>query len=219
MIQYIKDYTNLKITLAALKKDGCFVVKNAISKEDLKLLKKEILDKCSTGKTYEFGKLYRGGNIEQYNKDSAIYKFFTQSWMKDLTKSYTSQPFGRSIIATHDYINTNDWARQGWLHFDKQKSFKFFLYLTDVDASCGALNLSPGSVQEGEKLNKYLNANNLYESNRKLETSYPELVAKYPSEAIEGHAGTLIVFDTDTFHKGGVVAEGKERLIVRMHTK
>ena len=83
--------------------------------------------------------------------------------MRDLTKAYTTQPFGRSILATHDYINTNNWARQGWLHFDRQKSFKFFLYLTNVDTSCGALHLSPGSVQEGEKLNKYLNVNNLYD--------------------------------------------------------
>lgn len=219
MIKHVKNYTDLKTTLPILKEDGCFVVENTISQEDLQLLKKEILTKCTEGQNYEFGKLYRGSNIESYSKNSPIYRFFSQQWMRDLTKAYTTQPFGRSIIATHDYINTNDWARQGWLHFDKQKSFKFFLYLTDVDASCGALNLSPGSVQEGEKLNKYLNANNLYESNRKLETSYPELVAKYPSEAIEGAAGTLIVFDTDTFHKGGVVAEGKERLIVRMHTK
>ena len=218
MIQRIKDYTNLEITLSALKEDGCFVVENSISKEDLKLLKEEILNKCSKGKKYEFGKLYRGTSIDQYSKKSALYKFFTQSWMKELTKAYTSQPFGKSIIATHDYINTSDWARQGWLHFDRQKSFKFFLYLTDVDSTCGALHLSPGSVKEGETLNKKLSASQ-YESKRRLETSYPDLVEKYPPEAVEGSAGTLIVFDTDTFHKGGVVEEGKERLIVRMHTK
>lgn len=219
MIQRITDYTDLNNTLSILKEDGCFVVENSLSGSDLKDLKQEVLTRCSSGKDYEFGKLYRGSSINTYSKNNPIYKFFSQQWMKDLTEAYTNQPFGQSIIATHDYINTNNWARQGWLHFDRQKSFKFFLYLTDVDTTCGALHLSPGSIIEGETLNKKLNQNGEYESKRRLEISYPKLIEQYPPEAIEAPAGTLIVFDTDTFHKGGVVDEGKQRLIIRMHTK
>ena len=46
---------------------------------------------------------------------------------------------------------------------------------------------------------------------------YPELVDQYPCEPVEAPAGTLIVFDTDTFHMGGKCDEGKERLIARLH--
>jgi len=51
----------------------------------------------------------------------------------------------------------------------------------------------------------------------RIELDYPELLEEYPSEPVEGKAGTLIVFDTNTFHKGGLVEEEKERLVVRLH--
>ena len=51
----------------------------------------------------------------------------------------------------------------------------------------------------------------------RIELDYPELLETYPPEPIEAKAGTLLVFDTDIFHKGGQVEEGKERLIVRLH--
>ena len=51
----------------------------------------------------------------------------------------------------------------------------------------------------------------------RIELDYPKLLEEWPCEPVEAPAGTLIVFDTDTFHKGGKCDEGKERLIVRLH--
>ena len=42
---------------------------------------------------------------------------------------------------------------------------------------------------------------------------------EYPPIPVEASAGTLIVFDTDTFHKGGQCEENKSRLVVRAHCK
>jgi hypothetical protein len=50
-----------------------------------------------------------------------------------------------------------------------------------------------------------------------LEVEFPEVIDEYPPEAVNGTAGTLIVFDTDTFHMGGRVEENKSRLVVRGH--
>ena len=51
------------------------------------------------------------------------------------------------------------------------------------------------------------------------ENTHKEYIEKYPFESVEGKSGTLIIFDTDTFHKGGVVEKNKERLIIRLHNK
>jgi hypothetical protein len=220
MIQIIKDFKNLDITIPVLESDGVFIVENFTQGDELNNLKDEVMTRCSNSKNYEFGKLYRGNSLTSYGKNTSIFQVFNQKWMKDLNDAYyPGEGYGKAVIATHDYIPTQNWARQGWLHFDRVRSFKFFLYLSDIDISCGALHLSPKSREQGTKLSKFMTEKGLYESKRRLEESSLEYVESFPPEPIEGPAGTLIVFDTDTFHKGGVVEEGKERLIVRLHNK
>ena len=219
MIRSFREINQLPEMLSTIKQDGCFIVENFLKGRALTSLKEEVLNLCKASPSYEFGKIYRGSSLDSYKKQNAIYKTFHQEWMMNLSKAYTDQPYGKSVIATHDYIHTENWARQGWLHSDKQKCFKFFLYLTDIDKTCGALHLSPGSISEASKLNKELNSKGLYESHRCIEKTFPDLVKKFPPNPIEKPAGTLIVFDTDTLHKGGVVEAGKERLIIRIHSK
>ena len=220
MIQKVKDFKNLDVTIPILKSDGVFIVENFIQGDVLNNLRDEVMKKCSNSKNYEFGKLYRGKPLMSYGKNSSISQVFNQKWMKDLNDAYDEgMGYGSSIIATHDYVTTSKWARQGWLHFDKQKSFKFFLYLTDVDSTCGSLTLSPKSHKEGSRLRKSMVNSGKYESERKLEETHKEYIEKYPFESVEGKSGTLIIFDTDTFHKGGVVEKNKERLIIRLHNK
>ncbi|MDA8978292.1 phytanoyl-CoA dioxygenase family protein [bacterium] len=220
MIQKVKDFKNLDVTTPILESDGVFIVENFIQGDVLNNLKDEVMKKCSNSKNYEFGKLYRGKPLMSYGESNPISQVFNQKWMKDLNDVYyPGGGYGKSVIATHDYVSTQNWARQGWLHFDKVRSFKFFLYLSDIDISCGALHLSPKSREQGTKLSKFMTKKGLYESKRRLEESSLEYVKAFPPEPVEGPAGTLIVFDTDTFHKGGVVEEGKERLIVRLHNK
>ena len=133
MIQKVKDYENLEVTIPILESDGVFIVEDFIQGETLNNLRDEVMKKCSNSKNYEFGKLYRGSDITSYDKNSSIFQVFNQKWMKDLNDAYDEgMGYGSSVIATHDYVTTSKWARQGWLHFDKQKSFKFFLYLINL---------------------------------------------------------------------------------------
>ena len=37
------------------------------------------------------------------------------------------------------------------------------------------------------------------------------------SKPVVGTAGTLFAFDTDTFHMGGVLKDGHERIVIRSH--
>lgn len=219
MIQSITTPENIDKCLEVLKSDGCFIVDNFIEGEELTLLRDEVQRLCDNSSEYEFGSLYRGNALTTYDHNNPIRKTFNRKWLSELNNAYGKGPYGKSVIATHDYKSTDNWARQGWLHSDKQTSFKYFLYLTDIDKTCGALHLCPGSIEIASKLNKKLNSTNQYESKRKIEETYPDLVDQYPPVAIEKPAGTLIVFDSDTWHKGGVVQEGKERLIIRLHSK
>ena len=98
------------------------------------------------------------------------------------------------------------------------RSLKFFIYLSDIDKSCGAFSCSIGSRAEGYNLRRSAWSVGNYDNvKNRIELDYPELLKEYPSQPIEGKAGTLIVFDTDTFHKGGKVESEKERLVVRLH--
>ena len=48
--------------------------------------------------------------------------------------------------------------------------------------------------------------------NNEAEPDFPEVVD------IKGQAGTLIIFDTDTFHHAGAIKNGHERKILRAHS-
>jgi len=150
-----------------------------------------------------------------------FFQVYTNPWMQGLHRQYTngSQQYGMNVFATHDYKYEGELARNGWLHFDRHWRLKFFIYLTDIDKSSGAFSCCVGSKQKGMELRTSAwNSPSHYEDvKNRIELDYPELLDQYPCEPVEAAAGTLIVFDTDTFHMGGKCDEGKERLIVRLH--
>mgnify|MGYP003119952401 CR=1 FL=1 len=205
----------------AIESDGVFVVPEYISGDPLKKLHDEVYGKCSNeAGHYEFGRNYRGPALSSFPKKSAISQSYDSSWMKNLYTQYSGnrKGYGRNVFATHDYKFTGTLARNGWLHFDRIWAFKFFIYLTDIDQSCGAFHCSVGSHKKGKELRKKAWRTKSYDSvKNRIELNYPDLLEVYPSLPVEAAAGSLIVFDTDTFHKGGQVLENKERLVVRLH--
>tara|TARA_R110000868_G_scaffold18531_8_gene81340 strand:+ start:3388 stop:4056 length:669 start_codon:yes stop_codon:yes gene_type:complete len=211
-IEHMKD---------VLVEDGVFRINNHINDSSLDELHDDILQKCSTeAGHYEFGRNYRGENLSTYDSFSIINRVYNVEWMRKLHDLYTGRPqtYGMNVFATHDYKFTGELARNGWLHFDRHWRLKFFLYLTDIDVRSGAFSCSVGSRFAGETLRLKAWEQPAYEDvKNRIELDYPELIGNYPAEPVEGKAGTLIVFDTDTFHKGGKCDEGKERLIVRLH--
>mgnify|MGYP003132736335 FL=1 len=203
-----------------LVSDGVFKIDQYITGNDLQELHSEVQERCQNeAGHYEFGRNYRGPSLDRFDRNSAIFKTYDAQWMKQLSSKYGGVRYGKNVYATHDYKNTGKLARNGWLHFDRNWCLKFFIYLTDVEEGCGAFVCSPKSRQKGESLrSEAWKAGGNYENvKNRIELDYPELLEEYPSEPVEGKAGTLIVFDTNTFHKGGLVEEEKERLVVRLH--
>ena len=220
-MQHINKTESIEKMQTILSQDGVFIIDNYLSGDDLEKLHSEVLDRCkSKGGHYEFGRNYRGDSIFSYDNDNIIRKVYDVQWMKDLYSAYSnnSKGYGINVFATHDYKFTGELARNGWPHFDRHWRLKFFIYLTDIDITSGAFSCSVGSIKAGSELRKNAWRQPKYEDvKNRIELDYPELLDSYPDEAVEGKAGTLIVFDTDTFHKGGKCDEGKERLIVRLH--
>jgi len=101
-------------------------------------------------------------------------------------------------------------------------TFKLFYYVLDTNASNGAFSCVPESHIKGESLRcrEWAASNDYAEIGNRLAIDHPDLGYDEDSAIpIEGPAGTLMIFTTDIFHKGGIVEDNKERLIIRSHSR
>lgn len=117
-----------------------------------------------------------------------------------------------SVYFTHDQprpFTINE------LHFDRIPTLKFFAYLTDTDQGNGALDAAPGSHSVSRRIRRA----NAVRGVRAVALPNDDVPAEVgPPQPIEGAAGTLIIFHTDVWHRGGQVAQGRERKVIRGHT-
>ena len=204
--------------LEKLDTDGIAVVDGLLDSDVLKNVKAEseqILAKATSD--YNYGK----GTQITLPSSGIIKDIFTYKWMQEIADKYLkrSRPLNPQVAITHEYISTDDVARNGFWHFDRRHSLKFFFYLTDVTEGCGAFSIDRGKHKLGKKLRTdawketgtYANVRN------RILVDYDNLTIDNPEEVL-GSAGTLLIFDSDLFHRGGILDEGKERMIIRGHT-
>lgn len=105
-------------------------------------------------------------------------------------------------------ISSEFWHRD---HEDV-RLFKLFLYLTDVDSLSGPLEYMPGSQPGGEygSLFPSLSPRGSYPSERELTNSIHQGNAR----RCTGPAGTLVLYDSSGFHRGGKALENARQVIV-----
>jgi len=225
-----------------LDQKGIFKIDSYLTLLELDSLKSEVLRYHKTnGKPYPFGSTYAINDPKRLPNESLQKIFFSKPWMKELFLTYnkkTSKGFFNSIYSTHDYKFDGSIGRNGYLHFDRNVSLKYFLYLNDVTKENGAFFIQPNSHKLGKELRekawgKFIPTPNdnflkkvllkLFGKHfsvvkNRLELDYPELYDYSKLIPVEGKAGTLIVFDSDVFHQGGKInKEGEERIVLRMH--
>jgi len=226
-----------------LDQKGIFKIDSYLTLLEIDCLKSEVLKYHKTnGKSYPFGSTYAIENLKSLSDSSLQIKVFSKPWMKELFLKYNnniSKGFFTNIYSTYDYKNSGELGRNGFLHFDRNASLKFFLYLNDVTKENGAFYIQPGSHKLGKKLREKAwgkliptpNDNFIKKISQKffgtkfnqvknrIEIDYPELYDSSKLIPVEGKAGTLIVFDSDIFHLGGLIEKkGLERLVLRMHS-
>lgn len=145
----------------------------------------------------------------------AIKETFEADFMLRVKNAYLGPQAGLNteIFVVNDVVGTKHHAND--LHFDVRPTFKFFLYLTDTTEENGAFSCVPGSHQRTKKIRERLGSKISYK-NRELSRDLP-----YTEDEIiplEGSAGTLIIFTTETFHRAGRVHSG-ERRVMRGHCR
>ena len=234
---------NINMLAETVQEYGIFKIDSYLNIEELNVLKEEVLNHHKTkGIPYPFGTTYAIDDLEKLSKDSYQKGVFSKPWMKELFLAYNNnihKGFLTSIYSTYDFKNTGELGRNGYLHFDRNASLKFFLYLNDVYKENGAFFIQPSSHKLGKELRekawgKFIPTPNdnffkkvflkffgkkFSDVKNRLELDYPELYDSSKLIPVEGKAGTLIVFDSDIFHLGGLIEKnGLERLVLRMHS-
>lgn len=212
---------NIDKIVYCLKEQGFYIINDYFNPTKVLGEVRQIL-KSSGDESYEFGKSARIGNVKLHkNKNPAIYELFSAGWMEEVSRQYLECDidFNENIFITHDFRNDKGLARNGYLHFDRQRALKFFAYLLDCSYNSGPLTLCPGTHKIGKTLRKQAWKEKTYDDvKNRIELDYKDLDYSAPIP-ICAAAGTMIIFDTDTFHKGGEVSDGFERMIIRAHTR
>ena len=202
-----------------LNSEGIFIVDKFLSPTKITELKKEVLSYHSKkGKPYPFGTTYAINNPKELGNKNLQKIVFSKSWMKELFYSYNNgvtKGYFDSIYSTHDFKFDGSTGRNGYLHFDRNASLKYFLYLNDVTKENGAFFIQPNSRKLGKKLRHKAWGNLIPKPNdsffkkiiiklfgkpfkdikNRIELDYPELYDESKLIPVEGKAGTLIVFD------------------------
>jgi hypothetical protein len=153
----------------------------------------------------------------------ALRGFFEHPKMKALAQSYIGHPclLNYEVYATHESKPAVSVAPA---HFDKLWTLKYMLYLKEVGPDDAPFGIIPGSLTVArQRFRAIFDTHQLdylaMNDERYQNMNNSELPAGFGGVVdITGPAGTLIVFDTDTFHHAGTVSPGHERMILRGHS-
>ena len=220
-----ESITNIEDITSHLKKYGIAIVNGFLSEQEIIELR-ELFHKCFETADPGIVKKHRhpvneAGKVVRIKRErlSDSFKgirdtFGSSSMGKILDKYYAPNTslLNDDIFLTHE--QASDKNILPW-HFDRRQSLKFFIYLTDTNKQNGAFEYCPGSHMEGHFRANYYVLRGY--SIKDIPNDIPEGEIRNP-QVISAKAGDLIIFDADGFHRGGVVSQGNERLVIRGHS-
>ncbi len=210
--------------LAGLRRDGVFVQADAVPKELLRALREEFeqfsVEKAEavTHFPHKPGKGFRialddPGVRTRYRRTSAIASLFCRDDLAKLVSAYLpGARFCEAVIGTAEFrpMPLTD------MHFDTHRSLKFMLYLDDTSEENGAFCYVPGSHRKNSAFRRrFMQLGGVPEL---IPNALPDVHRKR-AVTIDGKAGTLIAFDTDGIHGGGVLQPGCSRRVIRAQSK
>jgi hypothetical protein len=213
--------------IESLRKYGIAHIPDFISKSEVDLLNTEFFSILETPSEAVFS---QSGHPR--NPEGRTARFFP--WHKKALNDFPSiaalfrgefiQTVARAYYAPHE-VDVNDEvfithekpAEQPILpwHFDRVQSIKFWFYLTDTTVQNGAFEYCPGTHWEGHyRAGYHLSQGCAVED---IPNDIDEDLIHNPV-SLELKAGDMLIFDSDGFHRGGVVQSGNERRVLRGHT-
>lgn len=210
--------------LEALCRDGISVHEGFVPGDRLERLRAEFErylltpEEGVTHFQHQPGKAFRIAldepRLRELNREkSCIAETFFSETLRSLAEAYVPDAeFCNEVLGTNEFraMPLTD------IHFDSLRSLKFMVYLDDTTAANGAFSYIKGTHLRNTRYRK-----RFYQLG-----GVPELIPNALSEehrgratSIEAAAGTLIVFDTDGLHAGGILQPGASRRIVRAQCK
>lgn len=149
------------------------------------------------------------------NDFPSITSLFRNAFMEEVANAYYSPnavDVNDEVFITHE--KPAETPILPW-HFDRVQSIKFWFYLTDTTVENGAFEYCPGTHWEGHyRAGFHLSQGSAVED---IPNDIDEDLIRNPV-SLELKAGDLLIFDSDGFHRGGVVQPGNERRVLRGHT-
>ena len=232
----LEDFTvssefDVKEVEECLRKWGVAVLPGWLSDSRLAGLRKEFDELLhDENEEYIYRFAYETGQGTSINHDNTpkgqypfVFDVFQDKKMRTLMNKYV----GVTGLLNYEIYATYDFKSGGLIaptHFDKLWTLKFMIYLEDVEVGCGPFGVIPGSAAiarerfrslfDENKLTYLSTSSDIYQKmgNDNISSDAGEVID------IIAKAGSLIVFDTDTFHRAGWLDEGKERKVLRGHT-
>jgi len=217
VVSKAKFESNKNEVITLLKEYGVLIIPSFYSSETIENLNSEFSELLEQKQAYIKNVPYSDGKAAyaltkdlEKNIYPTTLETYNAPFMDALTEMYFCKKVKSNIgiYFVKDVVGSKHIAND--LHFDVQQSLKFFIYLNDTSAENGAFYAVPGSHKEAQKLRKKYGSEINYE-NRELSRELP--VKDSDAIPIEGKAGSLIIFDTDVFHKAGTVHKGERRVM------
>ena len=162
----------------------------------------------------------RTARLSPWHKDALndfpeITKLFRNDFLKKIAEAYFAPheiDFNDEVFATHE--KPAETPILPW-HFDRMQSIKFWFYLTDTTRENGAFEYCPNTHWEGHyRAGFHLSQGCGVED---IPNDIDESLIRNPV-SLELKAGDLLIFDSDGFHRGGIVQPDQERRVLRGHT-
>ena len=217
---------NKSSCLRTLRRDGICLVRNYLNNEQLLDVTKsfhDVLDDKIDGSINKYGHpTNKGGRqatidlIKAKIEGAGIFEEIAHSnLIKNVSELYYEPHkcnIAANVLITH--LKACPTPILPW-HYDRLQTLKFWIYLKDATVKNGAFEYCPGTHWEGRYRASYNLA--IGKCINQLPNDLPDYRITNPV-SLEARAGDLIIFDPDGFHRGGVVTEGHERLVLRIDT-
>lgn len=183
-----------------------------------------------------YGETTTGEHLKYDNDDGlsarmpATHELFNRPVLRQVANGYLGWPntLNRHVILTNDYRASDEIISY---HFDEIGALKFLVYLDDVGPDNGPFQAVPGSHAIGSEIRKreWMRVDDFNLVRIRVFEQYSEELfytlfghfkpyVQACAVPVYAPAGTLLMFDTDTIHRAGLLADGQRRRVVRGST-
>lgn len=202
---------NISSAVQEIKDNGYVLFKNYYQIDFEKI---NVIETLLDDKNYSIGKIYKTNNINSL--DNYLKNLVSNTYIKNIFEQLVPDIKCQEIFISHEFKNKSK-ERNNYLHFDRLRCLKAIVYLKDVDSiDNGPFSIVPKTHNKSAELRRsFKNESNYENKKNRIDIDYINLY-KEPIPIL-GKAGTLVLFDTDTWHLGGIVQNNCERKVIRSH--